>query len=107
MQGNYLIPTNTKRSMLILSLFAPIDIAIFATGVGLTFMLLMVIGSNAKSISDIAFMVMPAIISGIMVVPVPNHRNIWQLTVHIYSFFVSNRQYTWRGWCFNNGRDKK
>ncbi len=107
MQGSYLIPANSKRSMLILSLFAPIDLMIFGAGVGLTFLMLRVFGNAEKTINDIFFMLLPALIGGIMVVPVPNHRNIWQLTVHIYSFLMSNRQYCWKGWCFNDGSSKK
>ena len=106
MQGSYLIPANSKRSMLILSLFAPIDLMIFGAGVGLTFLMLMVFGNAAKTLNDIFFMLLPALIGGIMVVPVPNHRNIWTLTVNIYTYIVSQRNYKWRGWCVLNGKDE-
>lgn len=107
MNGNYLIPANSKRSMLILSLFAPIDVAIGASGAVVTFMLLMVFGTHANGLLDLLLFSTPALVCALMIVPIPNHRNIWQLTVHIYIYLMSNKQYYWRGWCFNNGSSKK
>ena len=107
MQNGYLIPANSKRSMLILSLFAPIDLAILGTGSVVSLALIMALNSQTKSLTDIFFMLLPAIVCAAMVIPVPNHRNLWQLTVHVYTYLMSNRQYTWKGWCFSNGGSKK
>ena len=107
MQNSYLIPANSKRSMLILSLFAPIDVVIFAIGSVTSFALVMALNGTAKSLTDILFLLLPAIVSAAMVVPVPNHRNVWQLTAHVYTYLINNRHYYWKGWCFNNGGNKK
>ena len=107
MNDSYLIPANSKRSMLILSLFAPIDIAIFGSGVVLTIILLVVFNSSINGIKDIIMVILPALITGVMVAPVPNHRNVWQLTVHIYNYFINKRSYCWKGWCFNDGKQTK
>lgn len=94
--NQYLIPANSKRSMLILSLFAPIDLIIFGIGAGLTTIMMMTI--QTETTVDLVVIVAPLIISGIMVAPVPNHRNIWQLTANVYSYLSHRRTYYWKGW---------
>lgn len=103
MDGQYLIPANSKRSMLILSLFAPIDLIIFGVGVGITLFLILLFNSQVSGLMDIVKLCIPAAITGIMLIPVPNHRNLWQFTVHIYTYFASQKQYKWRGWCMLHG----
>lgn len=104
MNNQFLIPANSKRSMLILGLFTPIDLAIFGVGAGITVLLMIII--NAETINDIIAILTPVIISGIMVVPVPNHRNVWQLTANVYRFFSNRRTYYWKGWCMIDGEEK-
>lgn len=105
MQQQYLIPANSKRSMLILGLFTPIDLIIFGIGAGLTFILMMAI--KATTINDVMVILTPVLITGIMVLPVPNHRNIWQLTANVYNYFSNRRTYYWRGWCMLYGEEKR
>jgi hypothetical protein len=107
MQNSYLIPANSKRSMLILSLFAPIDLMILGAGSAISLIMIMAMSSQTKTVMDIMFMLMPVIVCAAMVIPVPNHRNLWQLTVHVYSYLMSVRQYAWKGWCFSHGGSKK
>ena len=107
MQNSYLIPANSKRSMLILSLFAPIDLIILGTGAVISFGLIMILNNQMKTLFDILFMLLPVLVCAAMVIPVPNHRNVWQLTVHVYSYLMSTRQYSWKGWCFSHGGSKK
>lgn len=104
-EEQYLIPANSKRSMLLLGLFTPIDLAIFGVGAGITMFLMMII--NAETISDILFILTPVLVSSIMVLPVPNHRNVWQLTANVYRFFSNRRTYYWRGWCMIDGDEEK
>ncbi len=103
--NQYLIPANSKRSMLILGLFTPIDLIIIAIGGGLTGLLLIII--KASTLKDVLTILTPLLISVTMVLPVPNHRNIWQLTANIYNYFSKRRTYYWRGWCFANGEESK
>ncbi|MBO5475367.1 MAG: hypothetical protein J5982_02540 [Bacilli bacterium] len=103
--NQYLIPANSKRSMLILGLFTPIDLIIVGVGGGITAMLMFII--SAGTLKDVITILTPLLISVAMVLPVPNHRNIWQLTANIYNYFSKRRTYYWRGWCFTNGEENK
>lgn len=105
MNSQYLIPANSKRSMLILGLFTPIDLAIFGVGVLITVVLLFTINTN--EIREMMIILTPLIISSIMVAPVPNHRNVWNFTANIYKYFTNARRYYWRGWCITNGEEEK
>ena len=103
--NQYLIPANSKRSMLILGLFTPVDLIIIGVGGGITAMLMIII--SASTLKDVLTILTPLLISAVMVLPVPNHRNIWQLTANIYNYFSKRRTYYWRGWCFTNGEESK
>lgn len=102
--NQYLIPANSKRSMLILGLFTPVDMIIVAIGGAITLVLLMVI--NAETLQDIGIILTPLLISAAMVSPVPNHRNVWNLTANIYGYFSKRRTYYWKGWCMTHGEEE-
>ncbi len=99
MNNQYLIPANSKKSKLIFGFFTPIDLALFGSGCGLTLILLLVIQS-----ADLAIMFMilaPALITGFLVLPVPNYHNVLQFIINVYTFFSEKRRYVWRGWNYN------
>lgn len=105
MNGNYLIPANSKKSEMILGLFTPVDLILFLSGVGLTVILMLAI--HTDSLTGMLLILLPAIVSAFLVFPVPNYHNVLQLIINIYTFFfVRQRTYKWRGWCYKNGRDK-
>ena len=98
---NYLIPANSKRSMLIFCMFIPVDLGIFITGGVLTFLL--IFANNPQDLTDVIIDLLPLLIAVIMVAPVPNQMNVWSFTVNVYSFLVHQRDYRWRGWCKSYG----
>ena len=101
----YLIPANSKKSSLILGLFTEADAWIFGGGVGLTLLLLLVI--HADTFWGMAVTLIPGLVAAFLVFPVPNYHNILQLLINIYTFyFVRQRTYTWKGWCYKDGRNK-
>ena len=104
MNSNYLIPANSKRSMLILGWFKTVDIIIFGVGIAISAVFIGIFGTD--TIKDMMFDLTPAIITTVMVLPVPNHRNVWNLTLNIYNFLVNQRNYKWRGWCILHGKDE-
>lgn len=104
MNGNYLIPANSKKSGMILGLFTPIDLIIFGSGVGLTLILLLAI--QASSFSTIIIILLPALISGFLVFPVPNYHNVLQLIINFVTYIIRPKEYIWKGWDYKNG-DKK
>ena len=103
MNNKYLIPANTKRSMLIFGLFKPIDVIIFLIGVVSTLMLVFIIGTD--TMTQVIVALTPLLIATLMVSPIPNHRNFWTFTVNVYTYFTSQRKYRWRGWCMLHGSE--
>lgn len=102
MNGSYLIPANSKKSQLILGFFTFTDLILFGAGVGLTLILLLVIQS--ANISIMLLILSPALVTGFLVMPVPNYHNVLQFIINVYSFYSEKRKYLWRGWC-HNGED--
>ena len=101
----YLIPANSKRSMLIFGYFRPLDLGIFLSGVVLTLIFLVVIGNN----SAFAFIIklLPVCIGAFLVLPIPNYHNVRVLIMEIYDFFMSRRIFIWKGWCFTSEYTEK
>ncbi len=103
MNDTFLIPSNSKRSMLILGMFTKVDLAIFITG--LIFTVLLIIINNPQDLVDVGIDVLPLLTTVIMVVPVPNQHNIWTFTANVYSYLTKPRNYRWRGWCIYESED--
>lgn len=97
MNNNYLIPANSKKSQLIFGVFTGIDLALFGGGVGLTLILLITIQS--ANIGIMLLILAPSLITGFLVMPVPNYHNVLQFIVNVYTFYSEQRRYVWRGWC--------
>ncbi len=97
MNENYLIPANSKKSQLILGVFTPTDLTIFGIGVGLTLALLLLV--QTSNITLMVLILSPALITGFLVLPVPNYHNVLQFIVNIFTFFGNPRRYVWKGWC--------
>ena len=100
----YLIPANSKKSMLILGFFNPTDLIIFGTGLAITFILLFVIKAN--SVKEALTIIGPAVFSAFLVLPVPNHHNIRTFIGNVYQYFTNRRTFYWRGWCMRYGEKK-
>ena len=100
---NYLIPANSKKSMLILGFFNPTDLIIFGTGCLLTFILLLAV--NAPDFRTSMMIVGPSLFGAFLVMPVPNQHNIRTLIGNIYKYYSRRRTYYWKGWCFRYGEE--
>ena len=99
--NQYLIPANTKKSTLILGFFTWIDLAIFGTGCGITLLLLIIFQGMDFTMAIIVLL--PALISGFLVIPVPNYHNVLQLITNIVTFALGRKRYYWKGWCIKDG----
>ena len=102
--NNYLIPANSKKSQLILGFFRGIDLILFGSGVGITLILLLTIQSANMGV--MMLILAPALITGFLVMPVPNYHNVLQFIVNLYTYFSVRRRYYWKGWCYQDGEDK-
>ena len=100
MNNNFIIPANTKKSQLILGFFTPTDLIIFLTGVSLTVILLLIM-QNASFI-ELVLILLPALVTGFLVMPVPNYHNVLQLLTNIIDFYKGRRNYYWKGWCIRD-----
>ena len=96
----YLILANSKKSMLILGFFTPMDLIIF--GVGCTFTLAMLFLIRTNTISEMIILLLPALITGFLVMPVPYYHNVMTLIGNIYNFYKGRRRYYWKGWCIRD-----
>lgn len=100
MQNNYIIPANTKKSQLIFGFFTPLDLILFGSGCSITILMLVII-QNA-SFGELVIMLLPALITGFLVMPVQHYHNILQLLTNIFNFYGGRRKYYWRGWCITS-----
>ena len=103
--NNYLIPANSKKSMLILGLFNVTDLIIFASGCLLT-LILMLTNLQNTSLKGALIILAPALICSFLVVPLPNQHNIRTFIKNIYTYYTSRRTYYWKGWCMGYGQDE-
>lgn len=97
---NYLIPANTKNGNLIFNIFNTFDLCLFLSGIGLTLILMLVVGPETLSSSLICLS--PGLICSFLVIPVPNYHNILTVIKEMISFFNGRRNYKWKGWCYKD-----
>lgn len=98
MNNNYLIPANSKRSILYFGLFNKFDLILFGSGVGAT-LLMMTIMPSIGGWLHILLIVAPAVVTGFLVFPVPNYHNVLTLLRSIWNFFTTRQRFIWKGWC--------
>lgn len=105
--NNYLIPANSKKSMLKFGLFNKLDLIIFGIGIATTLLCLIVFQDFVSGSFVIAILtLLPALITGFLVMPVPNYHNIRTLLSSVFKFIMGQRKFKWKGWCVPHGEDK-
>ena len=72
---NYLIPAGSKKQLLIFGMFKPYSFIV--------------------AMIDLA----PGLISGFLVLPIPNYHNTLTVLKEIYIFYTSRQKFVWKGWC--------
>ncbi len=102
---DFLIPANSKKSMLILGVFDIFDLILFVSGIGITLILLLVI--NPSSLLAAAIDLAPALICGFLVFPIPNYRNVRILLTEVYRFYTQRERFIWKGWCVKDEYGEK
>lgn len=103
--NSYLIPANSKKSMLIFGLFTPFDFVMFGSGVAITFLMLLIFDLDNLWIT--AMVLAPACVTGFLVMPVPNYHNIFTVIQNVFTFFTNNQRYRWKGWCLIDGQKEE
>lgn len=105
--NDYLIPANSKKSLLILSAFTPFDLILFGCGLGVTFLLLFILSPSNVWFAIIDLL--PALITGFLVLPIPNYHNTRILLKEMYRYFTNRQRFIWKGWCVRDefGEEKQ
>lgn len=99
--NGYLIPANSKRGQLIFNYFRTIDLIIFGIGLGVSFLLLLIVGTG--SLWQTLLVLAPAVIGAFLVAPIPNYHNVIVFIGSIYDYLNNRRNYIWKGWCVTDG----
>ena len=96
--NGFLVPANAKKGTLIFSIFRPFDLILFSAGVGVSLLGLAFVPST-NTIAVLLAMI-PGMICGLLVFPIPNYHNVLCALISMYKFFTERRRYVWKGWCF-------
>ena len=102
--GNYLIPANSKKSMMIFGLFYPFDLILFCTGLGATLLLLIILPVAEMIYSIIA--ITPVLVTAFLVFPIPNYHNVLTVIINAITFYTTRQNFIWKGWCVLDELDK-
>lgn len=98
MDNSFLIPANSKKSMLIFGLFNKFDLILAVVGVSISVVLLLLLPVEELTFALIALI--PGLVASFLVLPVPNYHNILTFLKGMFEFFTTRQRYTWEGWCF-------
>lgn len=99
--NEYLIPANSKKSMLYFGLFNKFDLLLFGSGIGISLLLLAILPVSKLLWAIIALL--PGVVTGVLVIPIPNYHNIRTIIKLAYDFYTTRQKFIWKGWCFTDG----
>ena len=100
MENSYLIPANSKKSMLIFGHFNTVDLIIFLCGIGISFLLLMFLPVEEFIFAVIS--IIPGAIAALLVFPVPNYHNVRTAIKSVWDFYMNRQVFVWKGWCIRD-----
>ena len=103
--GSYLIPANSKKSMLIFGVINTFDLILFSIGVGVSLLLLMLLPVDELVWAIIA--IMPGCICAFLTMPIPNYHNVLTFIKIAFEFYTTRQRFVWKGWCFNYGDESE
>lgn len=104
--NGYLVPANTKKSILILGMLRPVDALILGIGIGVSVIALLIFQSAPTWVLLVSCI--PMLLSLILVMPIPNYHNTLVAIQSILRYYNERRKYIWKGWCvYNEYKDNK
>ena len=95
--NGYLIPANSKKSLLIMGMFKSSDLWIL--GIGICVSLVLMFGIEGDSIPILVIKLLPIALSVILVLPIPYYHNVITYIIEFITYVQSQKEYKWRGWC--------
>ena len=102
---NYLIPANTKKSMLIFGVFYKFDLVLFGCGIAASLILLMALPVERILFAIIA--IIPGLITGFLVFPIPYYHNVLTVIMNVITFYTTRREFVWKGWCVTSEKTEE
>lgn len=107
MNNNFLIPANSKKSLQIFGLFNKFDLILLGTGIGMTFLLIMI--GDIANWTWAVISLMPVCICAFLVFPIPNYHNVLTFLISFWEYLTNRRTFIWKGWCVTDEQetDKK
>ena len=103
--NNYLIPANSKKSMMYFSMFTLGDLILFGIGASVSLLLLMILPIEQIFFAVIALA--PGLICAGLVIPIPNYHNVRTVIRLAWEFYTTRQRYVWKGWCYKDGQTNK
>lgn len=97
MNGNFLIPANSKRSRLIFGMFNIFDLILFMIGIATSAVLMIILPIEDFKWAMIS--ILPGCFIGLLVFPLPNNHNVLTALISMFRFFTTRRTFIWKGWC--------
>lgn len=106
MYSDFLVPANTKKSILIFSILRPFDAILLGSGI-LISVIMLIITSNMGTLLLIISCI-PMVIALGLILPIPNYHNVLVAIQSILRFYRERRNYHWKGWCvYDEFKDSK
>ena len=97
----YLIPANSKKSMLIFGAFTGFDLGLLCIGGTISLVLLLLV--PLENIWMALGAITPGVVCGFLVFPIPNYHNMMTIILEVYRFYTNRQRFVWKGWCFTDG----
>ena len=102
----YLVPANTKKSLLIFGMLRPVDAFILGGGVAVSVLALLIF--NTDNTWLLLLECVPMLVCLILVLPIPHYHNTLVGIQSIIKFYNERRNYIWKGWCvYDEFKDSK
>ena len=100
---NYIIPANTKKSLLKFGVFNTFDLILFGSGIAVSLILLLILPVEQLKFAIIA--ILPGLVTGFLVFPIPYYHNVLTVIINFFTFFTTRQQFVWKGWCVTDGEE--
>lgn len=100
---NYIIPANTKKSLLKFGVFNTFDLILFGSGIAVSLILLLLLPVEQLKFAIIA--ILPGLVTGFLVFPIPYYHNVLTVIINFFTFFTTRQQFVWKGWCVTDGEE--
>lgn len=100
---NFIIPANTKKSLLKFGVFNTFDLILFGSGIAVSLILLLLLPVEQLKFAIIA--ILPGLVTGFLVFPIPYYHNVLTVIINFFTFFTTRQQFVWKGWCVTDGEE--